>query len=105
MAQHHYSHQAAEDINAIGDYIAIDSPDAADRVIDRIDERCKLLALNPHSGTSVENFQEDLRAVSVGVYAIFYLPLQGEAGIRVARILHGARVLPAAFHREVNDSE
>ncbi len=104
MAQYHYSRQALEDLNSIGDYIATDNPDAADRLLDRIDERCKLLALNPHTGSSAAYLVEKLRAIAVGSYVIFYFPLLDDGGIRVVRILHGARDLPAVIEEGLSDT-
>ena len=67
-------------------------------MLKRIDERCWLLAENSSSGTSASELAEELRAVSVGSYVIFYLSLLDESGVRVVRVLHGARDLPVAIN-------
>jgi len=95
MARYHYSREASEDLYSIGIYIATDDPAAADRLLDRIDERCQLLAENPFSGTSAAEIAEGLRCVTVSSYVIFYFP--SPDGVRIARVLHGARDLPDAF--------
>ncbi len=103
MACLEYTPLASTDVDSIWDYIAKDNPEAARGLLRRIDERCRLLAENPYSGTSASDLLEDLRAVTVGSYVIFYFPLPDGDGIRIARILHGARDLPVVLQEGLDD--
>jgi toxin ParE1/3/4 len=44
--------QAEDDLVDIWIYIAYDNPDAADRLLEQIDDKCALLAQNPEFGRS-----------------------------------------------------
>jgi len=81
--------RAELDLAEIWSYIARDNPDAADRLIRRIDERLRLLLDNPTLGDSMERFRAGLRATAVGNYVIYYRSV--EKGIEVYRVLHAAR--------------
>jgi toxin ParE1/3/4 len=70
-------------------YIAQDSPDHADRFLDRLEERLLALADFPKMGRSRHDLQAGLRSQPVGNYLIFYFPLAD--GIEIVRILHGSR--------------
>lgn len=89
--------QAEEDLSDIWFYIAIEngSPLNADRFIDRIHEKLNLLAETPAIGTNKDHYFEGLLQFVFGNYLIFYTP--DKDGIKVARILHGARDIPAQF--------
>jgi toxin ParE1/3/4 len=87
--------QAEADLDDIWWHIAQDNPDAADRLLDAIDERCTLLAQFPLVGTSRDELIPGLRSVPVGNYLVFYLPL--DDGIEVVRVLHGARDIDVLF--------
>ena len=86
---------AASDILDIWDYIAEGSLDQADRWVDRLDEKLRLLAAQPMMGRSREELAADLRSFPFGRYVIFYTPVDG--GIDVVRVLHSARDIDAAF--------
>ena len=45
-----FTEQSEKDMDDIWDYIAHDSIDAADRFIDRVHEKCRLLAETPGMG-------------------------------------------------------
>lgn len=80
---------ARADALDIWNFIADDNPDAADKLVRRIDSVIQLLAMQPGLGSSQERYRPGLRCAPVGNYLIFYEPI--EEGIRVIRILHGAR--------------
>lgn len=86
---------ALQDLDEIWDYVAQDNPDAADRLIDAIEEKCRLLADYPKLGTNCDNLHPNLRFLAIGKYLLFYLPL--ENGIELVRVLHGARDLESLF--------
>ena len=61
----------------------------ADRLLDRIEQVCALLATHPHAGKQRDDLAPGLRFYPVGNHLVFYVPC--DDGIAVARILHGAR--------------
>ena len=69
--------QAEADLDDIWWHIAQDNPDAADRLLDSIDERCTTLAQFPYIGISRDELMPALRSLPVGNYLIFYLPIPG----------------------------
>lgn len=87
--------QAEADLDDLWWHIAQDNPDAADRLLDSIDERCATLAQFPYIGTSRDDLLPNLRSLPVGNYLIFYLPLPD--GIEVVRVLPGMRDIDALF--------
>jgi toxin ParE1/3/4 len=87
--------QANFDLVEIGFRIAEENPAAADRWLDLIETKCRLLAQAPELGRRREDLAPDLRGFPVGNFVIFYRPIAD--GIQVIRVLHGARDLPAIF--------
>ncbi len=81
--------EAESDLDEIWWYIAQDSPDHADRFLDRLQERFLALADFPKMGISRDDIQAGLRSQPVGNYLIFYFPLAD--GIEIVRVLHGSR--------------
>jgi toxin ParE1/3/4 len=75
--------------------IAEDNPLAADRWLDSIDEKCRLLATMPGLGRKRPDLAPDIRGFPVDNYAIFYRAVPD--GIQIVRVLHGARDLPEMF--------
>jgi len=89
---------AAADILDIWDHIAEDSLDQADRWVDNLDEKLKLIATQPLIGRAREDLAAGMRSFPSGRYVIFYAPIDG--GIDVVRVLHSARDIDAAFGDE-----
>lgn len=92
MARVRLSPEAKRDLVDIGCYIAKESgnQETADRFLDTLDRTFRLLASHPEMGESrVEFATGKYRSFSVGNYVIYFRP--DEQGIRVARVLHGAR--------------
>ena len=81
--------KAEADLLEIWLYVAQDSPRAADRLLDRIETQCRLLADNPRLGRARPEIAPDARAWKVGRYLVLYRE-QGD-GIEVVRVVHGAR--------------
>lgn len=86
---------AVDDLIAIWAYVAERDVDAADRLIDRIGDRLRMLSGSPMIGTPRPELAGDLRSFVVGRYVLFYRPV-GE-GVVLVRVLHGARDLRAAL--------
>ena len=83
------SRAAETDLLGIWSHIADESPDAADRMWQRFQDRFQLLLKQPRMGESQERYRPGLRSVVEGSYIIFYEPL--DDGILIYRVLHGAR--------------
>lgn len=86
---------AQQDLDQIWDYIARDSVDAADRLLDRIQERCELVARQPLSGHAREELGLNVRCFVVGNYVVYYRPIR--RSIEIVRVLHGARDISSLF--------
>jgi toxin ParE1/3/4 len=89
MATAYRSARAETDLIEIWTSIAGDDPSAADRLLDRIEQVCALLATHPHAGKQRDDLAPGLRFYPVGNHLVFYVPR--DDGIAVTRILHGAR--------------
>ncbi len=86
---------AAQDLDDIWLHIALDNPAAADRVIDRIVAKTWLYADNPLSGRARSELADNVRSFPVETCVVFYEPVPD--GIRVVRVLHGARDIEPEF--------
>jgi toxin ParE1/3/4 len=91
MAVVHRSPLAEQDYRNIWRYIAADNPDAADRLLSRIDAKLELHVRNPRMGAKCDRMAPGLRSFPVGNYLAFYRIVPD--GIELARVLHGARDL------------
>lgn len=80
---------AEQDIADVWQFVARDSLEAADRIVDRLTATFSLLAQNAYLGQVYEHPRHELRRFSVEKYAIFYRVL--DDAIVVVRVLHGAR--------------
>jgi plasmid stabilization system protein ParE len=82
--------KAEDDFTDIWDFIAADSPDAADRVTDEIIDRIEGLVKFPHQGhRRVDLTSRPLRFVRIYDYLIAYAP--DEQPLWIVGILHGSR--------------
>lgn len=82
------SPQAQADLEAIGDYIALDSPGNALRFIRGMREQCQKIALAPMAYVARPELGDKLRSCAHGRYVIFFRP--SESVVRIERILHSA---------------
>jgi toxin ParE1/3/4 len=87
--------QAEEDLIDIWLYIAQDNPAAADRLLDKIDGKIRLLAEQPAIGPAREDIAPDLRYLPLGNYLILYRIILD--GIEIVRVVQGARNLKDLF--------
>ncbi len=84
---------ALDDLRAIYDYVAQDSPKYADRLIDKIVEKVDVLKQHPRIGRKVPEFDNELiRELIEGSYRIIYR-IDSEEEIGIARVHHAARLL------------
>ncbi len=95
MAKFILSPRGQEDLWAIGEFIALDNPDAAERVVEAAFGTFEGLAATPGMGV-VRKFKNprlrDVRFFPVSGfenYLIFYRPMAD--GVQVLRVLHGKR--------------
>ncbi|WP_201410743.1 type II toxin-antitoxin system RelE/ParE family toxin [Mesorhizobium sp. J8] len=84
---------AEEDLIAIWQYVARDSEAAADRLLDRIENRWQQLAIYPASGPLRDDIAPGIRHLVVGEYLTFYRV--GEDAVEILRVLHGRRNIEA----------
>jgi toxin ParE1/3/4 len=81
---------AARDLNEIWDYLASDSIEAADRVLDALEKALYGLAKNPGTGHSREDLADRRhRFFLVYSYLIVYRP--ETKPMQVIRVLHASR--------------
>ena len=84
---------AQQDLSDIYDYIARDKPIAAANWVEKIEEKCKLIAATPEFGERRPEYGVNIRSSVVGRYVIFFRPI--ENGIEVARVIAGDRDIRA----------
>ena len=81
---------AAQDIAGIWDYIVVDNPSAAGRVLDDILERLRNLASFPHQGVRRPDLTgRDLRFTVIRDYLVAYAP--AENPIWILAVIHSRR--------------
>ena len=85
------SPRARDDLIEIWSHIAADNPPAADRMLDTIDAKLRLLAATPRLGPARPDIAEGLRLFPIRRYVVLYRELPD--GIEVVRIAHGMRRL------------
>jgi toxin ParE1/3/4 len=89
-----------DDLRAIWRYVAAEnhSPNAADRLIDRITDALIMLAREPFLGQAREDLAPRVRAFVVSPYLVLYTP--EKYGVRVIQVVHAAREIYTAFRRD-----
>lgn len=86
---------AKSDLFEIHQYIALDSPAAVDRFIQKITDKLQTLADQPGLGAKRDELGTGFRSSLVGTYLIFYRKLPG--GIEIMRVVSGYRDIDALF--------
>lgn len=76
-------------------YIAQDNITAADRMVERLEQRCETLGVSPMLGSKRDDLLAGMRCLIEGNYAIFYRIQQDT--VEILRVLHGARDFPTIF--------
>lgn len=89
------SPRAQADIDEIAFYIGLDNESAMHRWLEKLEEAFELLGSLPNSGTARPELAVELRSFPIGSYLIFYRV--APQAVRIVRIIHGARDLPAIF--------
>ncbi|HQR03403.1 MAG: type II toxin-antitoxin system RelE/ParE family toxin [Proteobacteria bacterium] len=101
MALVTFSPKSRQDLLDIGDYIAKDSQANARRFVVRLIGQCQRIGHAPMGYTSREDLAAGLRMAPLGRYVIFFRVLENV--VRIERVLHGARNLPAVLGADGED--
>ncbi|MEM7456080.1 MAG: type II toxin-antitoxin system RelE/ParE family toxin [Planctomycetota bacterium] len=94
MPEIRLTESAVDDLYEIWNYIAIEqcSPQAADGILDAINEKVLLALSHPGVGQQVDHLRPDTRRLVVKRrFLVFYQ--NEEDGLLVLRVLHGARLI------------
>jgi toxin ParE1/3/4 len=94
MMRVQFSELALADLEEIGAYISQDSPAAARRVINRIEQVCKKLGAMPGLGTVSEVPSARKFVVPPWRYKIIYEIDEAAQQVVILRVYHGARNMP-----------
>lgn len=93
MAQVIWANAAIDDLQRLREYFAPASPRFAEKLLDQIISRTRMLADFPQSGRMVPEFENaQLREVRSGNYRIIYRLAQRDK-VEIARIFHSAQLL------------
>lgn len=87
------SRRAAEELREIWRWIALDSPDAADRVLRRIDAKLRALCEFPGIGTPRDDIRPGVRMLIVGNYLLLYEYRESDGVVELVTIVDGRRDL------------
>lgn len=86
---------AEQDIESIGDYIARDNPRRALSFIRELRSQCQRISKTPQGYRLRDELGDGIRSCAYGNYVIFF-EIKTDA-LRIVRILHGARDIPAVL--------
>lgn len=104
MAELQFTPPALRDLEQILLYIAADSPTRSRHFVDRVVERCRLLASHPLAGRArPEFFHVDvgMRSWSVKPVVVFYRYVPAANRVDVLRIVDGRRDLRTVFTDDI----
>ncbi|NUJ80562.1 type II toxin-antitoxin system RelE/ParE family toxin [Methylocystis sp. FS] len=83
--------RAEEDLIEIWSYIAKENETAADRTLDALERKTRLLGLHPHIGRERPDIGKSVRSAISGAYLILYQLLEDR--LEVVRYVHMRRRL------------
>ena len=96
MPIYELSPEALEDLQLIHDFIAVDSAEAAERVIDQFFEAFEQLAAWPKTGhVRTDLTSKSVRFWPLGSYLVVYR--DHSASIQIVAVLHGSRDVPSVL--------
>jgi toxin ParE1/3/4 len=87
--------EAAQDLEEISTYYAINNIEAGEKLIDEFEARCKYLVSFPNIGRSYKSIRTYLRGISFSGYILFYRV--GNDEIEILRVVSGSRNLEVLF--------
>jgi toxin ParE1/3/4 len=85
MAKLMIAPSAQQDLSDFYEYIPRDKPIAAANWVEKIEEKCKLIATTPEFGERRPEYGPHIRSCVVGRYLIFFRQIK--SGIEVARVV------------------
>ncbi|MPY89952.1 MAG: type II toxin-antitoxin system mRNA interferase toxin, RelE/StbE family [Luteitalea sp.] len=92
MAEVIWTEPALSDLDAIADYIALDNPDAAQRLVRRVFDRVEQLAAHPKSGSKPQELKGwRYRQIVEAPCRIFYR--HDENRVYIVYVIRGERLL------------
>jgi toxin ParE1/3/4 len=91
------SRRADNDLVEITDFIALDNPERATEFEDELLQHARKIALAPLGYAERAELKPGIRSCAHGDYVIFFT--LDDDGIRIERILHGARDLAPLLNR------
>ena len=108
MAKIHISPEAADDLRAIKEYIAIEleNPEAAVNTVSKITKAIRNLAKFPGIGvllSSKVSIHTDYRFIVIGSYMAFYR--FGREDVHVIRVLYGKRDYMKILYGDIEAAE
>ena len=98
MPKYLISPLAAQDMEAIGDYIAQDNPHRAITFIAELRSQCDKIAISPKACRSRPDLGNNIRSSAYGNYVIFFQ--DALEGLCIVRVLHGAMDAGSRFQKE-----
>ena len=88
---------AEQDLEAIADYIATDSPVRALSFVRELRAQCQRIARNPSGYRLRAELGDGIHSCAYGHYVIFFESDPPSDAVVIVRVLHGARDIPTAF--------
>ena len=85
------------DLLEIWEFIAQDSPLAANKIIRDLDARSQELLVHPRLGLSRKDVAPNMRQLVMDNYLILYRIINSNNDVEIVRLLHGARDLFSLF--------
>jgi toxin ParE1/3/4 len=93
---------ASRDIESMLDYVAKNSSfNAADKLLQKINGKCRTLANFPNMGRKRDELYPSLRSFPLDDYVIFYCVIEG--GIEIQRVVSGYRNLDGLFDEDSDE--
>ena len=94
MARLIWSPKSLRQLDEIAEYIAIDSPTQAKRVVQRVLAKAERLTTSPGIGAVVSEFPNDnVREIIVFRFRVLYRFVKADDLVRIVGVVHGARLL------------
>jgi len=89
--------RALNDLADIFDYVALDNPAAAARLVTELLEQFDRAGDFPNIGRKADEIAADHRVRVHGRYLLIYAVYDGEKVVELVRVVHGARDWPTLF--------
>lgn len=97
MAELFVTRQADVDLREIWRYIASDNPDAADRILLRIDAKLQILRRFPQMGSPRNDIRRGMRMLVEGNYLLLYEYDSKKDEVDLIAVVDGRRELSGLF--------